>query len=674
MKFDNLKFAYKLSMGFGILISIALILGSIAVINMTKISKKSKNLAHEYVPEVRVSNNIERHSLLTMYNMRGYGYTEENAFLEQGQAQLAEVKKYLAEASELADASKQLTTLKGAIAETESKVLVYEDLAKQTVNLNLKLASLRQTMDESAALFLNNCFEYLDNQNKQMNNEIINKASSSNLKERHSKVTLINDIIDKGNSVRVANFKSQAMRDPIAYQKAFDDFSIAKEIAELREVTRISSDIAALDQIELAAKNYKEAMSSFIIDWKAREELNSKRNEAANVVLANAQEVAKAGIEQTTDIANTAEGMLSRSSMVMIIGLLVAIILGIILSVVLTRSITTGLRRGVVFAQRISDGDLTVDLEEEFIDRSDEIGQLSKALTGMVQRLRDIVENIILGSETIAAASQQMASTSQEMSQGASEQASSVEEVSSSMEEMGSNIQQNTDNARQTESIATSAAMGIREGSEATNISVSSMRNIAEKVKIINEIAFQTNLLALNAAVEAARAGEHGRGFAVVASEVRKLAERSRVAADEIDKLTVDGVNISEVAGRKLQEMVPQIEKTANLVQEIAAASIEQNGGVNQINNAMAQLNTVTQQNAAASEEMATSSEELASQAEQLKATIQYFTIDRKTANKSVTSSKSASKGIKTQVNKNTMAEKSMVLSGEDESVGFESF
>ncbi len=294
-----------------------------------------------------------------------------------------------------------------------------------------------------------------------------------------------------------------------------------------------------------------------------------------------------------------------------------------------SRRISGTIGNAVKAMVKISQGELDVEKLPE--NSRDELGQLAKALNSMSDRLREIVASIQGATLNVTSGSGQISSASEGVSQGAAEQASSVEEVSSSMEEMAANIQQNAENAQQTEKIAHQSALDAEGGGRAVNQTLQAMHEIADKITIVEEIARQTNLLALNAAIEAARAGEAGKGFAVVAAEVRKLAERSGNAANEISDLSSSCVDVAEKAGKMLNKMVPDIKHTSELVQEIAAASGEQNAGASQINQAVQDLDKVVQQNAAAAEEMAATSEELSAQANQMQETISFFSLNGRT-------------------------------------------
>ncbi|PYQ18462.1 MAG: hypothetical protein DMF79_14930 [Acidobacteria bacterium] len=444
-----------------------------------------------------------------------------------------------------------------------------------------------------------------------------------------------------------------------------------ERLDELEKLTKAEADRDAIRSMRKDANLYEEGFQKVVA---AIHEGGVKTAQEANVAIGPLKDeirrLEETAYEFSLKHSKAMEALdpvltesVRRTLSIMLTVILAALVLTAVSGVFLTRSITAPLALAVKIAERVAEGDLEARIE---VDGQDETGQLLKslqamvaslrrmagaavtiangdltvkvspqsdrdalgnALSEMVGRLTQTITEIRLGASGLSSASAQVSATSQTLSQGTSEQAASVEETTSSLEEMSSSITQNAENSRQTEQLAVKGAKDAEESGRTVKDTVEAMKNIADKVSIIEEISYQTNLLALNAAIEAARAGEHGRGFAVVATEVRKLAERSQTAAKEISGLASSSVKVAERSGLLLEELVPNIRKTADLVQEVAAASAEQSSGVGQINKAMSQVDQVTQRNASAAEELASTAEEMASQAEALQTLVSYFRV-----------------------------------------------
>jgi methyl-accepting chemotaxis protein len=445
----------------------------------------------------------------------------------------------------------------------------------------------------------------------------------------------IGDLGDALNTMRRKELAHALATDAAVMGKR--ERELEEGVGQLAEAEKLSAQIITSENGRAALAEFQKAADAYVADARHSMTLSreGKKEEAAaaafganqkslNAALGIADSLvevqdhgAKAGVEDARQAYAAARKMV-------IAAVAAAILVGLFLAFTVAGAISKPLARAVEVADAIAGGDLTSQVE---VSGKDETAKLLAAMRAMTEKLAEVIGEVRSGAGALSSAATQVSATSANLSQGTSEQAASVEETSSSLEQMSSSITQNAENSRATEAMASSGAKNAEESGSAVTQTVQAMKDIAERISIIEEIAYQTNLLALNAAIEAARAGEHGKGFAVVATEVRKLAERSQKAAGEISALSGQSVKVAEKSGQLLTELVPTIRKTADLVQEVAAASQEQSSGVAQINKAMAQVDQVTQRNAAASEELASTAEEMSSQAEALQDLVAFFNL-----------------------------------------------
>ena len=485
----------------------------------------------------------------------------------------------------------------------------------------------------------------------------VTDASAEVMNFHYPRAQMIRDIIDANDRARLQArdlLFAETAQEITEARKALTEArnQVIQHFTELDNTLKHPESRRLIGILQEESKKVGEIYSRIdaVVETDKDAALNIIRNEytaaQANIIksLLNLNAFVSTSMEQANaDAQATAQS----TQDIILYASIVAALLAALVAWLIARSLTKLLGGEPAYAadivNRIANGDLSMEVQV----RKNDTSSMLYSIKQMVSKLQQVVGEVNSSAEALAGASEEVSATAQTLSQASSEQAAGVEETSATIEQANASVSQNTENAKLTDSMASKAAQDAAEGGEAVKATAAAMKQIAQKISIIDDIAYQTNLLALNAAIEAARAGEHGKGFAVVATEVRKLAERSQIAAQEISDVASSSVQLSERAGQLLDVMVPNIQKTSELVQEIAAASQEQSTGIGQINTAMGQLSQTTQQNASSSEELAATAEEMSAQAEQLQRAIAFFRLEHSSSTASAPSKPQAPKGMR---------------------------
>lgn len=589
--FNDIKLGTKISAGFSMLILITLILGGFAEIKMRGVITESRILRDEYAPESRLANDLQQPTFQLRYSIMGYILAHDKKYLDDSRAAMKQVRESIADIQQLASEATHLVQLKGSIENINNAMNDYERLMTEVENAVVKLDKLAIGMDEAASIYMTNSSAYLQSMNTAMLKAIAGDLPFDILAERLKKISLINEVTELGNAVRIANLKARTNRNMQIMADAINTIfpNIEKKLAELLDITHIAANQQRLQDILIQETEYKQAMASYLATFIELDKLRANLAKTGTSVLDLTGNLSKNAVDGVNDIAEKTTDTLIGTSRTVLIGLAMALVVGILMAVLLTRSI--------------------------------------------VLPIRKVIEGLTEASDQVSSAANEVSSASQTLADGSAQQAAAMEETSASLEEISSMTKNNADNAIQADHLMKQANQVVIKADSSMNRLTASMHEITKAsedtskiIKTIDEIAFQTNLLALNAAVEAARAGEAGAGFAVVADEVRNLAIRAADAARSTAQMiegtiqkVLNGTEQVDITYKAFREVADNAAKVSELVGEIAAASGEQAQGIDQVNISVTEMDKVTQQNAATAEESAASAEELNAQAEEMK-------------------------------------------------------
>jgi methyl-accepting chemotaxis protein len=677
---NNMKLGARMVLGFGLVILLVVVVGGLAILNMTAIRQDAERLSAAYVPQVAVANGMERAARSLVYAIREYVLSFDEEFHRQGMDFLKEVDSHVESAMKLVAAQSGLEKLKEGADIARKQVSWYRRLLDETTAAIQSILGNRTAVDAALSGYMDDC-------------QAFRRDLQAGGGAAGRRTALIDGLVQIGHELRVDIARAQSLQEYRLIEGSLNRFAaIDAGLDEMKRISARRADLQKLEKIGESAQACRSALETMTALYRLLEEQNNTRTMAADAVLDAAQIVAENGIQQTQAFAERAERRIGVSVLILLAGLLVALALAVIVSVLLTRMVVVPVQQGVGFAQSLATGDLRAEIR---LTRTDEIGTLAAALNRMAANLGGMVRQINESAARVASSAGEITSSARQLAEGAQNQASTLEQTSASVEELTASVEQVSEHAqnqaasveessskmgqmqasvaqvsktlevvsgsaRESMEKAQSGAKAVTQAVEAIQAISTSSERIAGIIGIIGDIADQTNLLALNAAIEAARAGEHGRGFAVVADEVSKLADRSSSSTKEIEKLIKEssksvtaGVSIARAALSTMESIIAGADKTNQMVnalvadieqqvgtikemnkatesisemsQSISAATEEQTTNARQVSKAIENVNDLTQQAAGAAEKMSVAAEELSGLAQSLQTLMEQF-------------------------------------------------
>ncbi len=651
----NLKIGKKMLIGFGLVLLVTTAFGLYVSIKMRAISKDSVLLSSIMIPQIRKTTEVERNTLLTMYNIRAFITSEDMTYLINGNKYMKKVKEQLKDAYDFSMKHEILASFRDGAKKSLDSMTAYEKLTEEMVNLTKNIGNKRRMVENSSDILFRNLIDYLALENRQLDRElkIYSGRKSKLLKERTYKISILTNMLEE--LVRIVNetYRSQLNKNIARARMIMGNFdNMEKNIALLEKITKENRNKMLLEETKTAIKRYRVALNDMITSWEKLRNADRGFKKNGEDIIKMAGDITEYGMKKTAEISNRASRELIRGVYIILSGFTIAIIIGILVALIITRSITKPIEEAVRFAKSIAEGDLTVKLGIN-LNRRDEIGELGKVLDKMSATLKEITFRIQESADEVTSYSEQIARTAEELAEDSQNQASMLEETSASVEELTASIEQVADHAgsqaasveESTSSIeevkagtdkvsstltevsisSKDAVNRAKEGAEKVSNLINSIKRIAEGsekivniVNVISEIADQTNLLALNASIEAARAGEHGRGFAVVADEVSKLADRSSESTKEIENLIKEisnlvneGVQIAEGTGKSMEEIIKGSQNAAEMVENLSETVEHMINGIKEVAKALENINEMSQSISAATEEQSTTAKEI---------------------------------------------------------------